>query len=78
MDVDKAIVEVSNDLGLTLKEKQREAIKGFCLGRDVFVGLPTGYGKSIIFATIPLIFDKVKGLEADIVFSTLLINVLFI
>ena len=25
-------------------EKQREAVLGFCQGRDVFVSLPTGYG----------------------------------
>ena len=61
MDTDKAIHEVSSDLGLVFKEKQREAIKGFCLGNDIFVSLPIGYGKSIIFATIPLIFDKIRS-----------------
>ena len=61
MDVDKAIEELS--FKLTFKEKQREAIKGFCLGKDVFVSLPTGYEKSLIFAAIPLIFDKMKGIN---------------
>ena len=61
MDVNKAVEEVSGYLEVTLKEKQREAIEGFCSGNDVFVSLPTGYGKSLIFAVLPLVFDKIKG-----------------
>ena len=44
-----------------LKEKQREAITAFVRGRDTIVLLPTGYGKSIIFSMLPLVFDKLKG-----------------
>ena len=33
VDVDKVIEEVSDDMGLTLKEKQRKTIKGICLLR---------------------------------------------
>ena len=29
--------------------------------RDVFVSLPTGYGKSIVHASLPFIFDSIKG-----------------
>ena len=29
-----------------LKTKQREAVEAFMKGNDVFVALPTGYGKS--------------------------------
>ena len=36
-------------------------------GRDTFVSLPTGYGKSIIYAALPLIFDRVLGREGSIV-----------
>ena len=61
MDVSKAIEEVSGYLEVTLKEKQREAIERFCSGNDVFVSLPTGYGKSLIFAMLPLVFDKIRG-----------------
>jgi len=30
-------------------------------GKDTFVSLPTGYGKSIIFAILPLLFDLLLG-----------------
>ena len=44
-----------------LKEKQREALEAFTSGHDMFVALPTGYGKSIIFGVLPLLFDKLLG-----------------
>ena len=59
--VEKAIEEASKQIGIRLKEKQFEAIKQFCWGNDVFVSLPTGYGKSLIYGVIPLVFDKMKG-----------------
>ena len=37
----------------TLKEKQIQAIAAFLRGEDVFVNLPTGYGKSVIFQIAP-------------------------
>ena len=42
---------------VTLKEEQRLAIKAIFDGRDVFVCLPTGYGKSLCFQTLPFIMD---------------------
>jgi len=42
--------------------KQLEALYGFVSGRDTFVALPTGYGKSVIFAVLPLLFDKLLGM----------------
>ena len=61
MDVDKAIIEVSRDLGIVFKDRQYDAIKSFCSGNDLFISLPTGYGKSLIYAVLPLVFDKIKG-----------------
>ena len=46
---------------LQLKSKQREAIKSIYEGRDVFVWLPTGYGKSICFHSLPFLFDFKLG-----------------
>ena len=44
-----------------LKPKQLEAVKYFVLGQDTFVALSTGYGKSVNFAILPLLFDKLLG-----------------
>ena len=44
-----------------LKPKQLEAVESFVSGKDTFVALPTGYGKSIIFAMLPLLFDFLLG-----------------
>ena len=40
-----------------LKPKQLEALGTFISGKDNFVALPTGYGKSIIFALVPMLSD---------------------
>ena len=57
-----AIMESGQALGVhQLKSKQLEALDAFLNGRDTFVSLPTGYGKSIIYAVLPLAFDFLKG-----------------
>jgi len=40
---------------------QEEAVKAFTEGKDVMVVLPTGYGKSMIYAILPLVFDFMSG-----------------
>ena len=55
------IEDASRQINLCLKEKQVEAIQRFLSGHDVFVSLPTGYGKSVIYAILPLIFDRIRG-----------------
>ena len=42
---------------LVLKPEQRTAINAVYNGRDVFVWLPTGFGKSLCFHTLPFVFD---------------------
>jgi len=61
MDLDEAIQEVSRATGLIFKDKQYEVIKSFCSWNDSFVSLPTGYGKSMIYAVLPLVLDKLIG-----------------
>lgn len=67
MDLTSIIDESVRELGLkSLKEKQEEAVKSFLSNKDTFVALPTGYGKSIIYAVLPLVFDKIRGKLAKI------------
>ena len=61
MNVEEAIRQASKVVGLTLKPKQLEAVFNFCNGKDVFVSFPTGYGKSIVYEILPLVFDKIRG-----------------
>jgi len=55
MEFKVALEEAVNELGFQqLKPKQLEAIEAFVIGdKDVFVALPTGYGKSVIYGVLP-------------------------
>ena len=67
LDLKKAILESTRLLGYpSVYEKQEEAICAFIEGHDTFVSLPTGYGKSLIYAVLPLVFDKIRGKVAII------------
>ena len=50
-----------------LKSLQCEAIRSFTEGHDVFVSLPTGYGKSFCFILLPLVFDHVLDRNGSII-----------
>ena len=41
---------------LKLKDEQQQAIASVYSGQDVFVFLPTGFGKSICFQVLPFLF----------------------
>ena len=57
-DVNSAVDHAMKRAGLKeLKKEQRKAIHDFVSGRDVFVSLPTGYGKSFCYALLPVVFD---------------------
>ena len=43
-----------------MKDKQEESIMEFAKGRDVFVSLPTGYGKSLCTVILPSVFDELR------------------
>ena len=58
MDVDEALALSVERLGF--KAEQREVVKGFVSGNDVFASLPTGSGKSLCFALLPLVFDMLR------------------
>lgn len=60
VSVSALIKKASSSLGYQLKEKQEESIMEFVKGRDVFVSLPTGYGKSLCYILLPSIFDQLR------------------
>ena len=58
---DRALVLSAARLGIpSFKEEQEKAISSFISGRDVFVSLPTGYGKSACFGCLPVMFDCLR------------------
>tara|TARA_B110000881_G_C18512965_1_gene483294 strand:+ start:108 stop:602 length:495 start_codon:yes stop_codon:yes gene_type:complete len=58
IDLDASIQYASRILKLnSIKPQQHAALKHLLRGRDVFVNLPTGYGKSTIFHGAPLCKD---------------------
>ena len=52
-DVTDAVNYGSACLGICLKPEQTQAVHSLLAGEDVFVSLPTGYGKSAIFQVLP-------------------------
>ena len=58
-----------------LLPEQTEAIKSFFQGKNVFVNLPTGFGKSLIFQCLPIVgdivHDKPRGSNVVVVISPL-------
>ena len=59
-DFDKALMFALCCIGkgdFTLKAEQLDAIKYIYDGKDVFLWLPTGFGKSICYETLPFVLN---------------------
>ena len=54
-----------------LYEDQIRLIKAFVDGKNIFFSTPTGYGKSIVYQSLPWIFDVLN--EQTVGFSTLIV-----
>ena len=50
-----------------LRKHQIEAVSLFMSGRDVFVSLPTGSGKSLCYCILPVMFDTIQRFSSSIV-----------
>ena len=44
-----------------LKEEQLLGVEKFVSGSDVFVSLPTGFGKLLIYRLLPPVSNRIKG-----------------
>ena len=53
-----AVHEAAATPGFMLKKEQEKVIVAFTQGHDVFVALPTGFGKSLRYCCLPYLFDK--------------------
>ena len=61
---DSTLKRVASCLGFTdLKKEQKEAVREFVGGKDVFVSLPTGFGKSLCYIALPGVFDVLRSVE---------------
>ena len=59
--VTQAINKSIEELGFqAATPDQVNVVMKFVSGRDVFVSLPTGSGKSVCFASVSIVFDKLK------------------
>ena len=63
-----AISKATKLLGYTeLRPKQELVVKRFLQGRDVFVSLPTGSGKSLCYCLLPAVFNELRKVRNSVV-----------
>ena len=76
--MDVSIEKAAKQLGYNLKAEQRLVIRSFVMGEDVFAVLPTGFGKSLCYECLPLVFDDIRtdGLLSIIIVVTPLIAIM--
>ena len=58
--MDHSILYALEHLGcasVTLKDEQTACVKAIYEGKDIFLWLPTGFGKSMCYEVLPFVFD---------------------
>ena len=54
-DFRRCVQEICSLFNISLQENQFQALYSFVCGEDVFVNLPTGFGKSLVFQMAPIV-----------------------
>ena len=52
---------------IALKMEQRDCINHLYEGKDVFLWLPTGFGKSLCYEVLPFVMDDKLGRHGSVV-----------
>lgn len=79
-DLDSALSYALQRLGyqaMMLKPQQRESVKCMYEGKDVFLWLPTGFGKSICYEVLPFVFDvKLARVDSVVIVVSPLVSLM--
>ena len=63
-DLETSMKVAAQRLGFSeLKKQQENAVKATLCGKDVFVSLPTGFGKSLIYQILPVCAEELAVLK---------------
>ncbi|XP_072166070.1 ATP-dependent helicase wrn-1-like [Diadema setosum] len=64
-DIEKSIQYAAEKLGFVdgFREQQQKSLHSFIRGHDLFISLPTGFGKSVVFQAAPLCVDFLRKLH---------------
>lgn len=63
-EIADAVRTATQEMGYQeLRGKQETILQEYICGRDTFVSLPTGSGKSLCYCALPLVFDKLRKIQ---------------
>ena len=67
-EIESAFAVVASSLGYpTVRKQQLRVLLSYIRGNDVFAVLPTGYGKSLCYAILPLVFELLGTKDSVVV-----------